>query len=116
MNRPRLSRRAAAPRRLAHAVAQVAAESEIAVQGWHGMYCTHMQPRAQRVSCLAMNVLLLKAWIAEQGPALIGSRLRQVRQYDERTLLLDLASEDGPRTLLLSVMEEYPALAVVSGS
>jgi hypothetical protein len=62
-----------------------------------------------------MNVLLLKAWIAEQGPALIGSRLRQVRQYDERTLLLDLASEDGPRTLLMSVMEEYPALAVVSG-
>lgn len=62
-----------------------------------------------------MNVLLLKAWIAEQGPALIGSRLRQVRQYDERTLLLDLASEDGPRTLLLSVLEEYPALAVVEG-
>lgn len=62
-----------------------------------------------------MNVLLLKAWIAEQGPALIGSRLRQVRQLDERTLLFDLASDDGPRTLLMSVLEEYPALAVVSG-
>jgi predicted ribosome quality control (RQC) complex YloA/Tae2 family protein len=62
----------------------------------------------------AMNVLLLKAWLSEQGPALIGARLRQVRQHDERTLLFDLEGEDGPCLLLLSVLEEYPALCIVA--
>ncbi len=37
-------------------------------------------------------------------------RSRTVRQHDERTLLFELAGDDGPRTLLLSVLEEYPAL------
>jgi len=60
-----------------------------------------------------MNVLLLKAWLAEEGPALIGARLKSVRQHDRRTLLLDLTAEGGPLTLLLSVLEEYPALAVL---
>lgn len=60
-----------------------------------------------------MNILLLKAWLTEQGPALIGARLRQARQHDERTLLLDLAAEGGPCQLLLSVLEEYPALGIV---
>ena len=62
-----------------------------------------------------MNVLLLKAWLSEQGPALIGARLRAVRQHDDRSLLLELAGEGGPRLLLLSVLEEYPALALVAG-
>lgn len=61
-----------------------------------------------------MNVLLLKAWLGEQGPALIGARLRAVRQHDERSILLELAGESGPRTLLLSVLEEYPALVLIA--
>lgn len=60
-----------------------------------------------------MNVLLLKAWLADEGRALIGARLRAVRQYDERSLLLDLAADDGPRLLLASVLEEFPVLAVL---
>jgi predicted ribosome quality control (RQC) complex YloA/Tae2 family protein len=62
-----------------------------------------------------MNVLLLKAWLAEEGPALIGARLSVVRQHDKRSLLLDLAGESGAFTLLLSVLEEFPTLAVVHG-
>ena len=61
-----------------------------------------------------MNVLLLKAWLAEEGPGLIGARLRTVRQHDERSILLDLAGEQGETTLFLSVLEEFPALAVVT--
>jgi len=61
-----------------------------------------------------MNVLLLKAWLAAEGPGLIGARLRTVRQHDERSILLDLAGEQGESTLFLSVLEEYPALAVIT--
>ena len=62
---------------------------------------------------LPVNVLLLKAWLKEQGPALIGARLKEVRQQDERSLLIDLLTDNGPCTVLLSVLEEYPVLAVV---
>ena len=60
-----------------------------------------------------MNVLLLKAWLREQGPALIGGRVRSVRQLDPRSFTVTLGCEDGPRELLLSVLEEYPLLAVL---
>lgn len=59
-------------------------------------------------------MLLLKAWLKEQGPALIGARLRTVTQYDQRSLLLQLSSEEGTLALLLSVLEEYPVLALLT--
>ncbi|MBN2082542.1 DUF814 domain-containing protein [bacterium] len=63
-----------------------------------------------------MNVLLLKAWLADEGPALIGARLKAARQYDPRSVALELAGEAGPVTLLISVLEEYPILAVLRGA
>jgi len=60
-----------------------------------------------------MNVLLLRAWLAEQGPGLIGARLRDVQQCDERSVVLELHGDEGVRLLLLSVLEEQPTLAVV---
>ncbi|MCC7477602.1 DUF814 domain-containing protein [bacterium] len=62
-----------------------------------------------------MNVLLLKAWLNSEGPALIGSRLHSVQQIDTRSFLLDLSAEDSSsQRLLCSVMEEYPLLALLS--
>jgi predicted ribosome quality control (RQC) complex YloA/Tae2 family protein len=60
-----------------------------------------------------MNVLLLRAWLAEQGPGLIGARLRDVQQCDERSVILELHGDEGVRLLLLSVLEEQPTLAVL---
>jgi predicted ribosome quality control (RQC) complex YloA/Tae2 family protein len=60
-----------------------------------------------------MNVLLLKAWLREQGPRLIGARLRTAHQQGPRAVLLELASEELPLWLLISVLEELPVLALV---
>ena len=60
-----------------------------------------------------VNVLLLKRWLREEGPALIGCRISSASQYDERSMLLQFACEDGPRYLLASVLEEFPALFMV---
>ncbi len=60
-----------------------------------------------------MNVLLLKAWLREQGPRLIGARLRSAHQQGPRSVLLELVAEERPLWLLVSVLEEWPALIVV---
>jgi predicted ribosome quality control (RQC) complex YloA/Tae2 family protein len=60
-----------------------------------------------------MNVLLLKAWLARFGPRLIGSRVVRVHQQDERSLLLELELDGVRQYLLISVLEEYPAMALV---
>ena len=60
-----------------------------------------------------MNVLLLKAWLREQGPRLIGARLRATHQQGPRAVLLEFVSDELPLWLLVSVLEEWPALALV---
>jgi predicted ribosome quality control (RQC) complex YloA/Tae2 family protein len=61
-----------------------------------------------------MNVLLLKAWLREQGPHLIGARLRSAHQQGPRAVLLELVTEELALWLLVSVLEEWPALALVA--
>jgi predicted ribosome quality control (RQC) complex YloA/Tae2 family protein len=62
---------------------------------------------------LAVNVLLLQRWLRDEGPALIGARLRGVAQLDAKSIALELRSEDGQRELLLSVREDCPTLALL---
>lgn len=57
-----------------------------------------------------MNVLLLKAWLAENSDVLLGARLREVRQVDAKSFALQL----GEQWLLLSILEAYPTLAVLA--
>ncbi|MEK6212679.1 MAG: NFACT family protein, partial [Vibrio fluvialis] len=58
-----------------------------------------------------MNVLLLKRWLQDNGPWLIGSRLDNVSQLDLRSLLLRFEGDAGTRLMVLSVREEFPVLA-----
>ena len=60
-----------------------------------------------------MNILLLKAWLSRCGPELIGARMQRARQQDDRSLVLELDTDSGPQFLLLSVLEEYPVIALV---
>jgi predicted ribosome quality control (RQC) complex YloA/Tae2 family protein len=58
-----------------------------------------------------VNVLLLQAWLREEGPALVGARLRGGRQLDAKSIALDFATEQGRTSLLVSVREDCPTLA-----
>lgn len=60
-----------------------------------------------------MNVLLLKRWLQDNGPGLIGSRLDDVSQLDLRSLLLRFEGDSGTKLMVLSVLDEYPVLAWV---
>ncbi len=58
----------------------------------------------------AVNILLIKRWLREEGPRLIGARLRRARQLDPRSLVLELDSDYGEQLLLLSMLEEFPVI------
>ena len=58
-----------------------------------------------------VNILLVKRWLKEEGPRLIGARLRRARQLDERSIVLELDSDYGEQRLLLSMLEEFPVIA-----
>lgn len=59
-----------------------------------------------------VNILLIKRWLREEGTKLIGARLRRARQLDQRSIVLEFDSDFGELQLLLSMLEEYPVIAM----
>lgn len=64
-----------------------------------------------------MNILLLKAWLRENGPGLIGANVRGAVQQGPRSCLLELTLDSRAQAVLLvSALEEYPALALLDNA